>query len=283
MEVVHAARRSEHSASPLSLLASIRQHRDLILSLTARDLQERFKGSLLGSLWFVLLPATLIVVYTIVFGVVFKAPMPFRRGAQTSQLEFGLFLFAGLTMFTVFSDVVSRSLSVIVSRPHFVKRVLFPLEVLAVVTVLSALAGGLLSFLLLLVAMWAIQGTVPALSVMYPIYMLLMLPMLLGLSWFLASVGAYIRDVVQIIGLVLTVALFLGPVFSPLSAFPKGLQPWLVLNPITKPIEFAHLTLFQSQLPEPAAVVAYFGVGLVVMWLGWAFFQTTRAGFADVL
>jgi lipopolysaccharide transport system permease protein len=283
MEVVHAARRSEHSASLRSLLGSLREHRTLILSLTTRDLQERFKGSLLGSLWFVLLPATLIVVYTIVFGVVFKAPMPFKRGAQASQLEFGLFLFAGLTMFTVFSDVVSRSLSVIVSRPHFVKRVLFPLEVLAVVTVLSALVGGLLSFALLVVAMWAIQGTVPALSVMYPVYMLVMLPMLLGLSWFLASVGAYVRDVVQIIGLVLTVALFLGPVFSPVSAFPEGLQPWLVLNPITRPIEFAHLALFQGQLPEPAVVAAYAGAGLLVMWLGWVFFQKTRAGFADVL
>lgn len=265
------------------MLSSVRRHWRLIVSLTRRDLAERFQGSLLGPLWYFITPAVLILTYTLVFGIVFKVRMPFARAGQSSNIDFGLFLFSGLLIFTVFSDVVSRSTSLVVSKPNFVKKVVFPLEVLSVVTVLSALAGGLLSFALLLIAALVLTGSLAATSVLYPIALLLMVPMLVGLSWFLAALGTYVRDVAQIIGLLLTVVLFLSPVFTPLSAFPEAVRAYLRLNPVSIPIELGHLTFFLHETPPIGAAAAYLGSALLVMSLGWAFFQKTRTGFADVL
>ena len=283
MEIVHAANHSDYPANPLGIFSSIRRHRKLILSLTKRDLAERFQGSLLGPLWFVITPAILILTYTLVFGMVFKVRVPFGRTPDTSNLEFGLFLFSGLLIFTVFSDVVSRSTSLIISRPNFVKKVVFPLEILSVVTVLSALAGGLLSFLLLIVATMLVGGGLTMTSFLYLGSLLLLTPMLIGLSWLLSALGTYMRDIAQIIGLLLTVFLFLSPVFTPLSQFPPMVRTYLLFNPVSVPIELGHTTFFLNQWPPPGAVAGYLGSALVVMWLGWAFFQKTRAGFADVL
>jgi lipopolysaccharide transport system permease protein len=265
------------------MLSSVRRHWRLIVSLTRRDLAERFQGSLLGPLWYFITPAVLILTYTLVFGIVFKVRMPFARAGPSSNIDFGLFLFSGLLIFTVFSDVVSRSTSLVVSKPNFVKKVVFPLEVLSVVTVLSALAGGLLSFALLVIAALVLTGGLAATSVLYPIALLLMVPMLVGLSWFLAALGTYVGDVAQIIGLLLTVVLFLSPVFTPLSAFPEAVRAYLLLNPVSIPIELGHLTFFLHETPPIGAAAAYLGSALLVMSLGWAFFQKTRTGFADVL
>jgi lipopolysaccharide transport system permease protein len=283
MEIVHAANHSDYPASPVAILDSVRRHWKLIVSLTRRDLAERFKGSLLGPLWYVITPAVLIATYTLVFGMVFKVKVPFARGSGSSNAEFGLFLFSGLLIFTVFSDVVSRSTSLVVSKPNFVKKVVFPLEILSIVTVLSALVGGLLSFVLLVAANVILTGSMAVTSLLYLASLLLMIPMLVGLSWFLAALGTYVRDIAQIIGLLLTVFLFLSPVFTPLSGFPPVVRSYLLLNPVSVPIELGHLTFFLHQVPATWAAAGYFGSALAVMSLGWAFFQKTRAGFADVL
>jgi lipopolysaccharide transport system permease protein len=283
MEIVHAANHSDYPASPLAILSSVRRHWKLILSLTRRDLAERFQGSLLGPLWFVITPVILILTYTLVFGLVFKVRMPFARAGESSNVEFGLFLFSGLVIFTVFADVISRSTSLVVSKPNFVKKVVFPLEILSVVTVLSALAGGLLSFAMLLIATIATGGGMTMTSFLYLGSLVLLAPMLVGLSWFLSALGTYMRDITQIIGLSLTVFLFLSPVFTPLSGFPAAVRPYLMLNPVSVPIEFGHLTFFLQQVPPIGAAAGYLLAALAVMTLGWAFFQKTRSGFADVL
>jgi lipopolysaccharide transport system permease protein len=131
MEIVHTAHHSEYRANPVAILDSVRRHWRLILSLTRRDLSERFQGSLLGPLWYLITPAILILTYTLVFGMVFKVRVPFARASESSNAEFGLFLFSGLLIFTVFADVVSRSTSLVVSKPNLVKRVVFPLEILS--------------------------------------------------------------------------------------------------------------------------------------------------------
>ena len=270
------------SRQSAAIVSSIRRHWRLILSLTRRDLAERFQGSLLGPLWFVITPAILILTYTLVFGMVFKVKVPFARASDTSNLEFGLFLFSGLLIFTVFSDVVSRSTSLIVSRPNFVKKVVFPLEILSMVTVLSALAGGLLSFVLLVVAATVISGDTRMTSFLYLGSLLLLTPMLIGLSWFLSAVGTYMRDIAQIIGLLLTVLLFLSPVFTPLSGFP----PLVQVPPAQSGVR-ADRARAPDVFSAPNAArlvgrrVSRRGTGR--MWLGWAFFQKTRSGFADVL
>jgi lipopolysaccharide transport system permease protein len=283
MEIVHAADHSDFPISPLSIVAALRRHWRLIVSLTRRDLAERFQGSLLGPLWFFITPAILIVTYTLLFGMVFKVRVPFARTAETGNLDFGLFLFSGLLIYTVFSDVVSRSASLVVSKPNFVKKVVFPLEILSVVTVFSALIGGMLSFSLLVLATVVISGGLGITSFLYVFALVLITPMLMGLSWFLAALGTYMRDIAQITGLLLTVFLFLSPIFTPLSTFPPTLQPYLLLNPVSVPIEFGHSVFFLHQLPSAWMVGGYLVAALAVLSLGWAFFQKTRAGFADVL
>ena len=265
------------------MLSSVRRHWRLIVSLTRRDLAERFQGSLLGPLWYIITPAILILTYTLVFGMVFKVRMPFARSAESSNVEFALFLFSGLLLYTVFSDVVSRSTSLVVSKPNFVKKVVFPLEILSVVAVLSAVTGGLLSFALLITAAVLLTGGIGVTSILYLGALLLMVPMLVGLSWFLAALGTYVRDVAQVIGLLLTVVLFLSPVFTPLSAFPESLRGFLLLNPVAVPIELGHRTFFLHETPPLGAAAVYLGAALVVMSGGWVFFQKTRTGFADVL
>jgi lipopolysaccharide transport system permease protein len=283
MEIVHSAKHSDYPAGPAAIVQSFRKHWRLVVSLTRRDLAERFQGSLLGPLWFLITPAIQIVTYTLLFGMVFKVRVPFARAADASSLEFGLFLFSGLLIFTVFSEVVSKSPSLVVSRPNFVKRVVFPLEILSIVTVLSAVATGLLSFALLIVAAIAITGTLAAASVFYLVALVILIPMLMGLSWFLAALGTYMRDIAQLIGLLLTVLLFLSPVFTPLSGFPPSVRPYLFLNPVSVPIELGHDALFLGQMPSSTITAGYLAMAFVVMTLGWMFFQKTRAGFGDVL
>jgi lipopolysaccharide transport system permease protein len=149
--------------------------------------------------------------------------------------------------------------------------------------VLSALAGGLLSFTLLVAATAIISGALTVTSVVYLVSLVLMVPMLVGISWFLAALGTYVRDISQVISLLLTVFMFLSPVFTPLSGFPPAARKYLLLNPVSVPIELGHLTFFLEQLPPFGPVAGYFATGLAVMSLGWAFFQKTRPGFADVL
>jgi lipopolysaccharide transport system permease protein len=256
--------------------------RHLILALTRRDLAERFRGTLLGVLWFGLGPAILVGVYTLTFGVVFKARVPYAT-APAGNGVFGVFLFAGLVPFTIFADVLVRSPGLVISRANYVTRVVFPLEVLSAVAVLSALSGGVLSSLILLVALAIATGGMPLAALAYVPCLLLMVPLLVGVSWILAALGTYVRDLGQITSLMLTVCMFVSPIFTPVDRFPQRAQPWLRLNPVTVPVDTAQRLLFVGALPSAATVAAYLGAGLAMMTLGWILFQSLRKGFADVL
>ncbi|WP_170296043.1 ABC transporter permease [Azospirillum brasilense] len=283
IEIVHSARRSEFSSGMGSIARTLFRYRSLTATLVRKELATRFVGSVFGLLWFVITPAIQIAIYTLVFGTVFQARMPFRAAAESSQQEFGVYLFSGLLIFGLLADVISRSPSLIVTNPNFVKKVIFPIEILPVVAVLSALVSAGISFLLLVAALLLIMGSIPPFILLYPFCVLIMVPMLLGLSWFMAALGAFVRDIAQVVGLALTVLMFISPIFSPITAFPPWLQTFILFNPISLPIEFAHQVLFLNQLPEPVAVAGYLLVSVVVMAVGWRFFQKTRGGFADVL
>jgi lipopolysaccharide transport system permease protein len=257
--------------------------RHLILALTRRDLAERFRGTLLGVLWFGLGPAILVGVYTLTFGVVFKARMPYATAPTDDHGLFGAFLFAGLVPFTIFSDVVARSPGLVTSRANYVTKVVFPLEVLSVVAVLSALSGGVLSSLILLVALTAASGSMPVTALAYVPCLLLMVPLLVGMSWILAALGTYVRDLGQITPLLLSVCLFISPIFTPIDRFPQQAQALVRLNPVSVPVDAAQRLLFVGVLPPAGTVAAYVGIGIAVMALGWMLFQALRKGFADVL
>ena len=269
-----------HSASPLTALASLWRHRDLLWQMTRRDVVGRYRGSLLGLVWSFLSPLLLLGVYTFVFSVIFQAR--WGQGGE-DKAGFAVLLFTGMIIHTLFAECVNRAPTLILGNVNYVKKVIFPLEVLPWVAMGSGLFHAAVSTAVLL----AFAGLVVA----PPSWTVLLLPALIlplvlitmGVSWFLASLGVYLRDVAQITGMLTTVMLFLSPVFYPVTALPEAYRPLLYFNPLTFVIEQSREILIWGRLPDWPGLALYMAVSLVVAWLGFAWFQRTRRGFADVL
>lgn len=267
-------------ASPREMAASFWRNRQLIRNLVQREVVGRYKGSVLGIFWSLATPIFMLAVYTFVFSVVFKA----RWGAGSdSKTEFALLLFAGLIIFNLFSECISRAPGLILANVNYVKKVVFPLEVLPWVSMGSALFHFAVSLGVWLVAYLVLFGVPHWHIVLLPLVVLPLVLFVMGLSWALASLGVYLRDVGQIIGLVITVLMFLTPIFYPASALPEAYQPLMFFNPLTLPIEMARDMLYWGKVPQLGTLAIYSaGSGAFVM-LGFAWFQKTRKGFADVI
>lgn len=269
------------STSLTSLVRSLWRHRDLILQMTRREVAGRYRGSVMGLAWSLFNPILMLVVYTFVFSVVFKA----RWGAagDESQTSFAIVLFVGMIVYGLFSETANRAPGLILSNVNYVKKVVFPLEILSVVGVNAALFHAIISLAVLLVAILLINGSLVWTVILFPLILLPLLLAMLGVSWFLASLGVFVRDVGQTIGIFTTVLMFLSPVFYPISALPEKFQIWLMLNPLTFVIEQSRAVIIFGSQPDWALLGIYAGAGLVVAWAGYWWFQKTRKGFADVL
>ncbi|GAC1044628.1 ABC transporter permease [Rhizobium sp. No.120] len=219
-------------------------------------------------------------IYTFVFSSVLKA----RWGAGSgSKVEFALVLFAGLMVYSLFSDVLIRAPGLVIGNPNYVKKVVFPLEILPSVALGSALFHLLISLMVWLLAYVVFYG-LPHLTVLFfPILLVPLSMFVLGASWILASFGVFLRDVSQVMGIVMTALMFLSPVFYPASALPENVRLLLYLNPLTPAIEQARDVLFWGKMPDFGLIAACTVVALVVAWFGFFCFQKTRKGFADVL
>lgn len=272
-----------HAAQPSSLgamLNSLWGNRELIAQMTRREVVGRYKGSVMGLLWSFLNPLFMLVVYSFVFSVVFKARW---SGAGESQTQFAVILFAGMTVHALFSEVLNRAPGIILGNVNYVKKVVFPLEILAVVSLGAALFHALVSLLVLLVAFAMLNGFVHWTAIFAPLVLLPLMLLSLGFGWILSSLGVFVRDIGQLIGVFTTALLFLSPVFFPVSALPESFQPWLHLNPLTFIIEQSREVLIWGNLPDWQGLTLYsIGAGIFA-WLGFFWFQKTRKGFADVL
>jgi lipopolysaccharide transport system permease protein len=269
-----------YSLSPREMVASPWRHRKLIGMLVRREVVGRYRGSVLGILWSFFNPVVMLLVYTFVFGVVFKA----RWTAQSQgTMEFALLLFAGLIVFNVFSECINRAPTLVLSNVNYVKKVAFPLEILPWVALGSALFHGLISVLVWVLAYIIAFGTPQPTVLVFPFVILSVVLFTVGLSWGLASLGVYLRDVSQFIGMVTMAMMFLSPIFYPVSALPPAWQPLLLANPLTAPVEQMREVLFWGRWPDLGILVQYLAGSAVVAWLGFAWFQKTRKGFSDVL
>jgi len=234
----------------------------------------------LGILWSFFNPIFMLIVYTFVFSVVFKAR--WNAGSE-SKTEFALVLFAGLIMFNLFAECVNRAPSLILSNVNYVKKVVFPLEILPVVSLGAALFHSLISLGVWLVA-YAMLFGVPHITVLlWPLIIFPLLLFIMGMTWILASLGVYLRDVSQFIGIVTTVLMFMSPIFYPVDALPEAYRHLLLLNPLTSAIEQARGVLFWGKTPDLTILSGYLLGAILVALLGFAWFQKTRKGFADVL
>lgn len=268
------------SISPKELLGSLWRNRSMIGALVQREVVGRYRGSFMGILWSFFNPVFMLVVYTFVFSVVFKARW---SGGSDSKTEFALILFAGLIVFNLFAECFNRSPTLILSNANYVKKVVFPLEILPWVTVGSALFHMVISLIVWLIAYVFLFGTPHLTVLLFPLIMLPLVMLIMGLTWALASLGVYLRDIAQFIGILTTVLMFLSPIFYPASALPEKYQHLLMLNPLTPTIEYAREVLFWGRMPDFTVLGIYFTGSLVVAWLGFAWFQKTRKGFADVI
>ncbi|WP_186271446.1 ABC transporter permease [Burkholderia gladioli] len=270
------------STSPRALAASLIRNRRLLLDLARRDAVGRYKGSVLGIFWSLLTPLLMLSVYTFVFSEVFKS----RWGGASpsaSKGEFAVVLFAGMIMFNLFSECANRAPSQILSNTNFVKKIVFPLEILPCVTLLSGLFHLCVSALILLVAEWLIRGHVPITALLFPLVLAPLCVFIMGLSWLLAATGVYLRDIGQTVGIAITALMFLSPVFFPVSSLPFRFQELVYLNPMTYPIEQSRDVLVWGNPIDWSRWGPYCLMAVVVAWIGFAWFQKTRRGFADVI
>lgn len=274
------SRLSKHNPSLLYLLKSLGTHRQLIGNLVKREVIGRYRGSALGLLWSFFNPVLMLLVYTFVFSVVFKARWP---GGSESKAEFALVLFAGLIIFNLFAECINRAPSLILGNANYVKKVVFPLEVLPCVSLGSALFHMLISLLVWLIFYVFLFGVPHPTVLLFPLVVLPLAIMTLGLSWFLAALGVYLRDVTQFIGIVTTVLMFLSPIFYSAEILPERYRPFLHISPLTLIIEQGRDVLFWGKPIAWDTWTLYMIAAIAVAMLGFAWFQKTRKGFADVL
>lgn len=274
-----------HAAHPTSLPALVRsmgRHRQLIAQMSKREIIGRYKGSALGLAWSFFNPVFMLTIYTFVFSEVFKSRWS-GAGADQSKTQFAVLLFVGMIVLGLFTEVLDRAPGLIVGNANYVKKVVFPLELLPVIAMVTTLFHSLVSLGVLLVAFLAFNGYLHWTAVFAPLVLLPLVILATGLAWILASLGVFLRDVGQTIGIFTTVLMFLSPVFYPVTAVPERFRAFIVANPLTFIIEQAREVLVWGHLPDFPGLAVYTLVALGVAWLGLAWFQRTRKGFADVL
>lgn len=273
----HAAQ----SVSPFRMVHSIWSNRGLLVQMIRRDVAGRYKGAAMGIAWSFVTPILMLLVYTFVFSVVFQAR--WGETMPSGKVHFALVMFVGMLVHGLFSEVINRAPGLVLSNPNYVKKVIFPVETLPVMAIGSAIFHTTISAFIFLAALLLMNGRIEWTAVFLPVVMAPLVVLTLGFAWLLASLGVYLRDVGQFTTIMTTVLLFMAPVFYPLSALPEGYR-WIVLaNPLTFIIEQARVVLIWGKLPDFTGLAVYSACAAGIAWLGFAWFQKTRKGFADVL
>lgn len=262
------------------MVASLWRNRALIYALTKREIAGRYRGSYFGILWSFINPIFMLLVYTIFFGHILQV----RWGVdEDSNTQFSLILFAGLIMFNFFSESLNRAPTLILSNPNFVKKVVFPIEILPWVSMGAALFHLLISLIAWFLGYIFLVG-IPQIT--SPLALAIIIPplfLIMGFSWLLASLGVYFRGISQIISPLMTAIMFLSPVFFSPSVLPEKFRLLVSFSPITPAIVQFRDVLFFGACPSTFSFGIYLLISLVMAWLGFAWFQKTRKGFADVI
>lgn len=263
--------------NPWRILCDVWGHRYLLGQLIKRDVLLRYRGALFGVLWIFLSPLFMLVIFAFVFGQIFQARWP----QQTDDMPTWLVLYAGLITFNVFADTVSRSAASVRSYPSYVKKIIFPVQILPLVPLGASLIHGVFNLLILVTAL-AWTRHLSASLLLFPVLLVPVILLGMGLAWFLAAWGVFIKDMTQIVPLFLQMLLFASPVFYPSSAVPAGLQWLFRLNPLGAVIEATRAAMLGQVLSWSAWAGALL-LGAVAALLGFSFFKYARDEFADAL
>ncbi len=267
--------------NPREVARELWSRRQLIAQFTRREIEGRYRGSVLGLLWSFAQPLTLLLTYTLVFGGVFKAR--WSEAGGTGLTDFALALFCGLLAYNLLAECVTRAPGLIVAVPNYVRKVVFPLEVLPVSVLGSALFHAAVSLAVLLAVRLATGGGLSLTLLLLPLVVLPLVCLCLGAAWFLAGLGVYLRDVGYLIGLAMQVLLFATPIFYPLGALPDWARAALRLNPLVDVVENVRRVVLWGRPPDWVPLGLWLGVSGVILLLGYAWFMQTKRGFPDVL
>jgi lipopolysaccharide transport system permease protein len=280
--MINAIKKLIRLTNPIHITRNLWRYQDLIRQMIVRDFTQRYRGSYLGVLWSVLNPLFLLLIYTFVFSVVFKARWQMSQ-AESPPGTFAIILFAGLIPYYYFSEVINRAPGLIINNPNYVKKVVFPLEILVVVSGGAALFTSLINLGILVAGMLVFRFPLQPTMVMLPLVYLPLILLTLGLAWFLAALGVFIRDIGLLITLALQVLLFVSPIFYEITAVPPRFQAILRLNPLTMIVtNFRNLLLWGEPLDWlPWAI--WLVISAIVAVTGYAWFMWSKKGFADVI
>lgn len=280
-EVLPARSGMERSAGPSALLRVLGRRSELLWELTKRDFIGRYRGSILGVVWSLFNPVLLLSVYTVVFSVAFQAR--WGTGENESKATFATILFTGMIVHSFFAECLNRAPTLITGNPNYVKKVVFPLEILPLVAMFSALLHFVVSFCVLAFFSLAAGIAIHPGALLTPVLLAPLALMTLGLSWFLAMLGVFFRDVAQAMGLVTTVTMFLAPVFYSIDRLPGLFRDAVMLNPVTLPILQVRDAMLWGRPLDWERWAVSLAVGAIVCWLGFWCFQKSRHGFADAI
>lgn len=267
--------------NPLHTFRNLYHHRNLIRQFAWRDFIGKYKGSFLGVIWSFVTPLMMLAVYAFVFSVVFKAK--WTPNSDSSNVDFALILFCGMTVFNIFGETINRAPTLILGYPNYVKKVVFPLEILPVAALVTSILNAGISLAILIPANLIFNFTVSKTTFLFPLILVPLVAFTLGLAWFLASLGVFIRDIGQPVGVIVTMLFFLCGVFFPLSALPEKYQFLMRFNPLTMVLEESRKTLMWGQYPDWTWLVIASLVSFVIMQMGYAWFMRTKRAFADVI
>lgn len=273
----HAAQRATLSA----MVASLWRNRRLIAQMVRREVVGRYRGSMFGLAWSFFNPIVMLAIYTFVFSEVFK--MRWGVGEDESKAQFAVVLFAGIIVHGLFAEVLARAPAAILVNVNYVKKVVFPIEILPVIAVGTSLFHSIVSVGVLVAAFVLFNGYLHWTALFAPLVLLPLVLLTMGVAWMLAAFSVFLRDVGHTIGIITMALMFLSPVFYPVTALPENLRPWLMVNPLTFIIEQAREVLIWGHLPNWSGLGLYTLAAILVCWAGFAWFQKTRTGFADVL
>lgn len=262
------------------MISDAQRKLELFWALSRREIAARFKGSYGGLSWYVIQNLLLLMLYSFVFGTLFKSR--WGQGDQP-QGNFTIALFIGLIVFNLFAECVTRAPTLILANANYVKKVVFPLDVLPAVTLATAIFNAFVAFLVLIAVSWFLDSPMHWQGLWIPVIVLPLLVLILGITWLLAALGTYIRDINQMVTLLISAFMFLSPLFYQITALPKAAQRWVMLNPLTIPMQESRAALMLGQSPDWAALGVYMLIAIPVAMLGYACFQKLRGGFADVL
>jgi len=264
----------------LTPFSALTTHRSLTLELAKRDVLGRYRGASFGLLWSLLSPFLMLGIYTFAFGTVMGGRWP---EVQSGHTHFSIILFAGLIVHGFFAECLGKSPGLILANPNFVKRIIFPLDILPWPMILSALFHLVMNVLVFIVLRLVMDGTFNWTIVLLPLVLLPLVVLTLGVAWILASLGVYLRDISQVTGVLSMALLFLSSAIVPITSVPEAYRWVFIINPLTLIIDQARNVMLWGRMPDWSALGAYLLAATAVMYLGRAWFMATRRGFADVL